>query len=109
MSTAEVVFESVAFRQNRGDWFIHLLLLMPDHLHALVSFPRDRDMKHVVSQWKEITAKKTGVTWQRDYFDHRLRNDESYLEKAHYIRMNPVRKGLIAANEVWPFQWGPPT
>jgi len=106
-STAKVLFETVEFRQRRGDWFVHLFLLMPDHVHVLISFPRDRSMRRVVSNWKEIVAKNTGVAWQRDFFDHRLRNDHSYAEKAHYIRMNPVRKGLIVETAQWPFLWEP--
>ena len=103
------IFESVEFRQRRGDWFVHLLLLMPDHLHMLVSFPRDAAMKAVIAGWKEIVAKKESVRWQRDFFDHRLRATESYEEKALYIRMNPVRKGLVAAPQDWRFVWEPIT
>ncbi len=99
------LFETVAFRQGRGDWFVHLLLLMPDHVHALISFPRDRSMKTVISQWKEIAAKQTGIKWQRDFFDHRLRAGESFREKAAYIRMNPVRAGLAKRPEDWPYVW----
>jgi putative transposase len=104
---ASTIFESVEFRQNRGDWFVHLLLLMPDHLHALISFPRDREMKKIVSNWKEVLAKKAGIRWQRDFFDHRLRAEESFDEKAHYIRMNPLRKGLVARPAEWEFIWEP--
>jgi putative transposase len=104
---AEVIFESVEFRHARHDWFMHLFLLMPDHLHFLVSFPRDRDMRKLIANWKEITAKKTRIHWQRDFFDHRLRAEESYKEKAEYIRMNPVRKGLISASQNWRFVWEP--
>ncbi len=103
------IFESVEFRQRRGDWFVHLLLLMPDHLHMLVSFPRDTAMKAVIAGWKEIVAKKEKVRWQRDFFDHRLRAKESFEEKAHYIRMNPVRQGLVAAPQDWRFVWEPIT
>jgi len=106
-AVAADLFESVEFRQARGDWFVHLLLLMPDHLHGLMSFSRDADMKRIIAQWKERTAKKSGVHWQRDFFDHRLRRDESYEEKAHYVRMNPVRKGLVVSAEKWPFVWEP--
>lgn len=101
------MFETVEFRATRDDWWVHLLVLMPDHLHALISFPQNREMRKVVSNWKEIAAKKTGVRWQRDFFDHRLRSDESYAEKAHYIRMNPVRKNLVATPSDWPFVWEP--
>ena len=90
-----------------GDWYVQLLLLMPDHLHGLVSFPEDRAMKSVISSWKEFLARKAGVSWQRDFFDHRVRDDESFLEKANYIRMNPVRKNLVAEAGLWPFVWQP--
>jgi len=62
-------------------------------------------MRKVVQDWKESAARRAGMKWQRDFFDHRLRNDENYIEKANYIRMNPVRKGLIGESENWPFIW----
>ena len=101
------IFESVAFRQSRPDWWMELLLLMPDHLHALASFPSDKDMTTVISQWKEFLAKKLGIHWQRDFFDHRLRSDESLREKADYILQNPVRRGLIERTEDWSYVWMP--
>lgn len=83
------------------------MLLMPDHLHALLSFPLPEDMRKVVAGFKEMVAKRIAIEWQRDFFDHRLRNDESFDEKVHYIRMNPVRKGLVAKPEEWPWIWLP--
>ena len=102
-----VIWESIAYRQGRGDWFVHLLLLMPDHLHALISFPADSNPAKIVANWKEIIAKKTDIHWQRDFFDHRLRSNESHQEKADYIRQNPVRKGLVSKAEEWKFVWEP--
>ncbi len=86
---------------------MRLWLLMPDHLHALISFPRETNPTKVVSNWKEIVAKKSGIAWQRDFFDHRLRSHESHQEKATYIRQNPVRKGLVSKAEDWKFIWEP--
>jgi len=106
-ASASQLFESVDFRQRTGGWNVHLLVLMPDHLHALASFPRDEDMRAVVANFKEITAKRAGVGWQRNFFDHRQRSDESSEEKAHYTRMNPVRKGLVGRMEDWTFVWEP--
>jgi putative transposase len=101
------IFESVSFRQSRGDWWVQLLLLMPDHLHMLVSFPSDKDMPTVVSQWKEFVAKNLSIRWQQNFFDHRLRTDESLRDKADYILNNPVRRGLIARAEDWSYVWMP--
>ena len=102
---AASLWESVQFREERQEWWVHLLLLMPDHLHALVSFSPDVAMKHSVAQWKRYAASRFGIRWQRDFFDHRLRSDESHQEKAKYIRMNPVRVGLAAFPEDWPYVW----
>jgi len=105
--TAEVIFEAANFRQRMHRWQVHLMLLMPDHLHALLSFPLQEDMRKVVAGFKEVVAKRISIEWQRDFFDHRLRSDESFDENAHYIRMNPVRRRLVAKPEEWPWIWQP--
>ena len=105
----DALFEAVHFRSEKGTWYVHLLVLMPDHLHMLVAFPADEEMKKVVANFKEMTAKKAGVHWQQNFFDHRLRSDESFDEKAHYIRMNPVRKGLVSSAEEWAYVWPSPS
>ena len=88
-------------------WWVHLWVGMPDHMHALVSFPNDVGMGRVLSDWKRFVARAAGIKWQDGFFDHRLRKEESFLEKAHYIRQNPVRAGLIQNADDWPYQWMP--
>ena len=98
------LFETVRHRQERGLWWPYLFLLMPDHVHALLSFPPSgKPLSLVIRTWKEWTAKELDIGWQRDFFEHRLRNDESRREKADYILQNPVRKELAARPEDWPF------
>lgn len=104
---AGVIFESAEFRQLRLDWHVTLLVLMPDHLHMLVAFPRDLQMRKIVTDWKSLLARKCGIGWQRDFFDHRIRDGESGEQKAEYIRQNPVRGGLVARAEEWKFVWHP--
>ena len=101
---AERLFETVRHRQERFLWWPYLFLLMPDHLHALLSFPAShKPVKGVISKWKEWTAKEFGILWQRDFFEHRLRAEESRREKADYILQNPVRRQLVTCCEDWPF------
>ena len=102
------LFESVARRHARGDRWVDLFLLMPDHLHALIGSPSDKTLARVIGQWKRYTARELGINWQRDFFEHRLRRDESLVEKADYILKNPVRAGLVTRAEDWPFVWRPP-
>ncbi len=73
-----------------------------DHVHALLSLPRNESMEKVVGDWKRFVARKAGIEWQKGFFDHRLRHDESFEEKAHYIRENPVRAELVATPDEWP-------
>ena len=97
--------ESVSHRETIGQWWVPLLLLMPDHLHMLVSFSPVPGMVKTVTAWKRYVARHVGISWQRDFYEHRLRRDESFEEKAQYIRLNPVRAGFIAASETWPYVW----
>ena len=84
-----------------------MLLLMPDHLHALILFPQEAEMRVVVSEWKKFSARTMHIRWQRDFFDHRLRGEESARAKEEYIRQNPVRAGLAETPEDWPYVWWP--
>jgi REP element-mobilizing transposase RayT len=104
-AVAGSLLASVRHYHERQEWFVHLWLLMPEHVHGLVACPREENLARVVAAWKRHTARRAGVVWQKGFFDHRLRSDESFVEKAHYIRMNPVRRGLVATPEAWPHQW----
>ena len=88
--------------QELQRWHISLWLFMPDHIHALLSVQHDDDLKALISDWKRFTAREAHICWHKGFFDHRLRGHESLEEKAHYIRMNPVRQGLVARPEDWP-------
>jgi len=100
----QAIEETLSFRESNGDLRCGLALAMPDHLHGLFGFPGDKHMRQVITGIKSWMAGQHGVRWQRDFFDHRLRSWESAAEKAHYIRMNPVRAGLVERTEDWPYQ-----
>ncbi len=64
-----------------GRWWCDLFLLMPDHLHALLAFPREPGMSAVIRSWKRAAARLQGVCWQENYFDHRIRTKAEGQEK----------------------------
>ena len=77
---------------------------MPDHLHALISFnTHEYSMSSIIRSFKGYLAKEQQIDWQKNYFDHRLRNDAALEEKAQYIRLNPVRAGLVEQATEWPY------
>lgn len=103
---SESLWESVLYREKSGQWLVHYFLLMPDHLHGLFSFNATYGLEGSITAWKRYTASKFHIKWQRDFFDHRLRSDESLEHKIEYIAMNPVRKEFVTKSEDWPYAWG---
>jgi putative transposase len=102
-AVASVLFETARRYHASQRWYLKLLLLMPDHLHMLVGVPGNAKLSNLIRDFKRITTRIGGIDWQRNFFDHRLRRDESENEKVAYIRANPVRAGLIGWNDHWPF------
>lgn len=84
-------------------WYLWLMLIMPDHIHLIATFDLNRGIRRIVSAWKSYQTKTHGIEWQSDFFEHRLRDEAEFIEKASYIHMNPVRKGLISTAEKWPY------
>jgi putative transposase len=105
----EILLAALRHYHDRALWHIHLALIMPDHLHLLISFPDESEIPKRLAAWKSYTAKQTGLRWQRDFFEHRLRHDESLEEKWTYILHNPVRKGLCPTPSHWPHILSPET
>jgi len=101
-----VILESIEYRHRKGIWFCDLAVLMPDHIHLIMSFPDVPSSAKVIGEWKRWLARSHGVSWQENFFDHRLRN-EADRNKGDYILHNPVRAGLVAKPEEWPWFWMP--
>ena len=101
------LLSAMAHNHEKKIWHCRLCLLMPDHLHAILAFKREPGMATVVRNWKKFTSVRFGVKWQRDFFDHRLRNHHELGEKTSYILMNPVRKGLCERMEDWMWIYRP--
>jgi len=92
-------------------WRVGRYVVMPDHIHLFCS-PGEWDCLAVgqwVNYWKSIVSRRwpwpeEKPIWQKSFWDRQLRTGESYAAKWHYVRHNPVRKGLLDAPEEWPYQ-----
>ncbi len=90
--------------------------VMPDHIHALLTPGRvgTGDLRRIVGGWKAAMTRQcraVGVPdslWQRGFWDHLVRQEEDRRAICEYILANPVRKGLVARPEEWPFSWFSP-
>ena len=99
----DTLVETVRRREREQLLRCRLLLAMPDHLHGLFSFYDASPMSVVMGDIKRWMQRQHKIVWQKNFWDHRLRNHESSVEKANYIRMNPVRAGLVTTPDAWPY------
>src|SRR5438132_11625445 len=102
-NTGDAVLAPVKLNHERFVWHCRLCLLMPDHLHATIAFPREPGMATTVKNWTKFVPGAHGVSWQREFFDHRLRDHHELAAKTRYILMNPIRNGLCDRATEW--QW----
>jgi putative transposase len=78
-------------------------VVMPEHVHLLVSEPR----KVLLS--KAIQALKLSVSvrsrehpfWQPRYYDFNVHSEKKRIEKLRYMHRNPVKRGLVEKPEDW--------
>jgi putative transposase len=98
-----VLANTARIYHEQARWNLNLLLLMPDHLHALIGVDGQTSLAQLIRDYKRITAKIAGVRWQRNFFDHRLRNEENLAKKFAYICQNLVRAGLTLSDDDWPY------
>jgi REP-associated tyrosine transposase len=85
-------------------------VMMPDHIHMFVGFaPQSMSISKWMKSFKNAISKTlTNATfaaphWQKNFFDHVIRSEESYDQQWSYVRENPVRAGLVRAADDWPF------
>ena len=81
---------------------------MPDHVHLLVQSTSPGFLPDFVKRFKQATGfayrRRHGrALWQKSYYDHVLRGEESVADVARYIFGNPVRAGLVAEAKDYPF------
>jgi REP element-mobilizing transposase RayT len=90
-------------------WTLLAAVLMPDHMHVIVSPMQNRDAKignlsGALKRWirRELNA---SWQWQPGCFDRLLRSGESLHDKWLYLEENPVRAGLVNRWEDWPYRY----
>jgi REP element-mobilizing transposase RayT len=96
---------------------LHAAVVMPDHVHLLLTPLRDDQgwpypLPAILKLIKGVSARSvnkllgvSGPVWQEESFEHTVRNNGSFQEKLEYIRQNPVRRGLVAKPEDYPWLW----
>ncbi len=102
--TVETVLEQT--RREHGVE-IHGYVLMPEHVHLLLSEPTQTDLATTLKVLKQQTSKllvgDRDQFWQTRYYDFNVRTEAKRLEKLRYIHRNPVKRGLSLTSESYPW------
>jgi putative transposase len=105
----DLVMQQLLRASREQKFAILAYCFMPDHLHLLTEGTADdSDCKRFIKAFKQYSGyyysqKFHGTLWQRYGFEHVLRDDEVTIEVAKYILANPVRAGLAATVEEYPY------
>jgi len=85
---------------------IHQSIIMPNHLHSIVEIQEENDISlgEFVGAFKSLSTnayiqgvKEQGWVifekrlWQRNYYEHVIRDETSYSALSDYIENNPLR------------------
>ena len=84
--------------------------IMPNHVHLLVHCLPGTPLGTIIRSWKNFSAREInrllgqeGALWAVDYHDRYIRDLDHLANASSYIRSNPVKAGLCARPEDWPW------
>jgi REP element-mobilizing transposase RayT len=121
---AEIVKEAMFYRDGKV-FDLHAFCIMSNHLHVVLESLRtsghqpdgDRSECHpslskIMQSLKRHTARqcnlilgREGAFWQDESYDHVIRDDEEYARIIWYVLENPVKAGLVANWNNWPWTY----
>src|ERR1700757_432564 len=98
---SRTVFEQTLERVRRWyGFYVTGYVVMPEHVHLLLSEPERGKLPTVLQMLKQITANRlmsyalAGIFWQARYYDFNVWSERKRVEKLRYIHRNPVKRGL---------------
>ncbi len=105
---AKIVADAILHFQGKR-YRVLAWCVMPNHVHVVFSPLGEHRLQAIMHSWKSFSAQKanlllgrSGHLWQREYFDHLVRNGASLLRILRYVQENPVKAGL----RNWPWIGG---
>jgi len=83
-------------------------VIMPEHVHLLVSEPERGTLAQAMQSLKQGVARRLALRaaesfWQARYYDFNVWSHGKFVQKLRYIHRNPVKRGLVARREDWPW------
>jgi putative transposase len=104
---SRTTFESALERvRQHYDLCVYGYVVMPEHVHLLVSEPERSTLAQAIKSLKQGVARRLALRaadsfWQARYYDFNVWSERKFVEKLRYIHRNPVERGLVVSPEDW--------
>lgn len=92
----QLVVDSLEY-YNGTRYLLHAYVIMPNHVHLLLSPISEHTLAETIGSIKRFTATAinkmlgtTGPVWQREMFDRLVRNEQEFERYVRYIQANPA-------------------
>ena len=107
---ANIVVEQIVSCRDRGFYKLHAFVLMPDHLHVLLTPGETTTVEKAMQMIKGGSAHRMGLEkpqkfpiWHSGFHDRWMRDAEEYRGSKRYIEQNPVEAKLVERPEDYGF------
>jgi len=104
------IVQEVLFHDHERLFDLHAWVVMPNHVHTLVTPLEGISLERITRAQKSISATKinkavgrSGELWQTGYFDKLIRDDDHFARVFNYIEWNAVKAGLCSDPKRWEF------
>ncbi len=106
---ADCVTREIKLLAENGHAIILAWVIMPNHVHLLTQ-PKNGQIGKIIQLVKGRSSKEIkkrhpelDKTWEKRYYDRRLRHVNQVPDRIEYIINNPVTAGLCERPEDWPW------
>ena len=104
--SGRTIFErSLETMRLRYDFVVAAYVVMPEHIHLLMSEPKKASLSKALQALKlSVSVQSTHKPfWQIRYYDFNVYSSPKRSEKINYIHRNPVSRGLVKDSIDWPW------
>ena len=102
-----IFLDTLETLRKRHQFLIFGYVLMPEHVHLLLSEPKlqrlDNTLRVLKGQTSKLLKGARLQFWQTRYYDFNVFTHPKFVEKLQYIHRNPVERGLVERPEYWPW------
>jgi len=106
---ARELISTLYFYRAAGRFALHEFVIMPDHVHLLVTPSAMLTLERAMQFIKGGFSYRVGRTrpnlmvWGKSFTNHRIRDERDYEQHREYIHQNPVRKRLAQVAREFPY------